>query len=112
MTTTASGAELQDRVLVCKDCNNKFLWTAGEQKFFYDKGLQNIPKRCKICVAKYKEKLHEKHPVWQIKCRICQKKAEVPFEPKSDDILCEICFNKELEKRDKAITALGEKVPE
>ncbi|MEK7096372.1 MAG: zinc-ribbon domain containing protein [Patescibacteria group bacterium] len=104
--------DLEDKTLLCQDCGNKFLWTAGEQKFFLDKGLQNIPKRCKVCVDVYKKKLHEKHPVWTIKCKKCGKKAEVPFEPKTEDILCESCFNKEIENRNKAIEALGEKVPE
>lgn len=104
--------DLEDKMLNCQDCGNKFLWTAGEQKFFLDKGLQNIPKRCKNCVANYKNKLHENHPVWPIKCRRCGKKAEVSFEPKTDDVLCEGCFNQEIEIRNKAIKALGEEVPE
>lgn len=105
-------SELEDRTLMCKDCGNKFVWTAGEQKFFLDKGLENIPKRCKLCTDKFKTKLREKHPVFWIKCRLCGKKAEVPFEPKSEDILCEECFNKEIARRNAAILALGEKVPE
>ncbi|MFA5927254.1 MAG: zinc-ribbon domain-containing protein [Patescibacteria group bacterium] len=105
-------SKLEDKVLLCKDCGKRFLWTAGEQKFFIDKGLQNIPKRCKICTANYKEKLREKHPIWEIKCKVCGKKAEAPFEPKGSDILCESCFNLEIEKRDKAIEAIGERVPE
>jgi CxxC-x17-CxxC domain-containing protein len=104
--------DLEDKVLICKECGNKFIWTAGEQKFFVDKGLQNSPKRCKICTAEYKNKLREKHPVWWIKCQTCYKKAEVPFEPKTEDIYCEDCFKKETEKRDKAIKDLGENVPE
>lgn len=103
---------IEDKILVCKDCGNRFIWTKGEQQFFYDKGLQNIPKRCKICTAAYKAKLREKHPMWWLKCQKCGKKAEVPFEPKTEDIYCEDCFNKEVAKRDQAISALGEKVPE
>ena len=105
-------SELENKTLICKECGNKFIWTAGEQKFFIDKGLQNIPKRCKICTAKYKAQLHEKHPSFWIKCKSCGKKAEVPFEPKSDEVYCEDCFKKEIEKRDQSILALGEKVPE
>jgi len=105
-------SELEDKVLVCKDCNKKFLWTAGEQKFFIDKGLRNIPKRCKICTSDYKDKIREKHPAWWVKCQTCGQKAEVPFEPKTDDVFCEECFNKETKKRNEAIEALGEKVPE
>lgn len=112
MSSKVKESELEDRTLICKDCGNKFVWTAGEQKFFLDKGLKNIPKRCKPCTANYKDKIHEKHPVRWIKCVKCSKKGEVPFEPKSEDILCEDCFQKEIEKRDKAIEDLGEKVPE
>ncbi len=105
-------SDLEDKLLMCKDCGEKFIWTAGEQKFFLDKGLQNIPKRCKICTAKYKEKLREKHPAYWIQCNCCKKKAEVPFEPKSEDILCEECFNKKIAERNIAIEKLGEIPPE
>lgn len=106
MTSPIKESDLEDKTLVCKDCGNKFIWTAGEQKFFLDKGLKNIPKRCKICTAKYKNELRQKHPAWWIKCKNCHIKAEVPFEPKSEDIYCEKCFKEEIEKRDKAIKAL------
>jgi CxxC-x17-CxxC domain-containing protein len=105
-------SDLEDKTIPCKDCGKKFLWTAGEQKFFIDKGLQNIPKRCKICTDVYKKQLREKHPAWWIKCKACGKKAEVPFETKSEDVFCEDCFHKEIQKRNEAIEALGEKVPE
>lgn len=98
--------DLQDKQLYCVDCGNKFIWTAGEQKFFLDKGLKNIPKRCKICTAKNRDSLREKHPMWWIKCRVCHKKSEVPFEPTTEDILCEECLNKEIKKRDEAIAKL------
>ena len=39
--------EFHDREIKCIDCGNDFIWTAGEQVFFYDKGLKNEPKRCK-----------------------------------------------------------------
>jgi len=110
--TKVKESDLEDRTLMCKECGNKFIFTAGEQKFFIDKGLQNIPKRCKPCTEIYKTKLREKHPVWWIQCKKCKRKSEVPFEPKNEDILCEDCFNLEIEARDKAITDLGEKVPE
>lgn len=105
-------SDLDDRTLICKDCGQKFIWTAGEQKFFIDKDLKNIPKRCKVCTAMYKNQLREKHPAWWVKCSSCGKKAEVSFEPKSEDVLCEKCFLSEIAKRDEAIKALGEKLPE
>lgn len=105
-------SDLEDKTLVCKDCGNKFIWTAGEQKFFIDKGLRNIPKRCKVCTADYKNKLREKHPMFWIKCQKCGKKTEVSFEPKTENIYCEECFKIEIEKRNKAILDIGEKIPE
>ena len=110
--TNVKLSDLEDKVMVCSDCGNKFIWTAGEQKFFIDKGLRNIPKRCKVCAANYKAKLREKHPAWWVKCKDCGKKTEVTFEPKSDHIFCEDCFKKEIEKRDKAIKELGEEIPQ
>ncbi|HOX40907.1 MAG TPA: zinc-ribbon domain-containing protein [bacterium] len=104
--------DLEDKTLYCIDCGDKFIWTAGEQKFFLEKGLQNLPKRCKICTAKNKSKLREKHPMWWLKCRRCGKRNEVPFEPISNDALCEDCFKREVEKRNVKIQAMGETVPE
>ncbi len=44
--------EYQDRVLKCSECDAEFIFTAGEQMFFADKGFKNEPKRCKTCKAK------------------------------------------------------------
>ena len=44
--------EFQDKVLKCIDCGADFVFTAGEQLFFYDKQFKNEPKRCKACKAK------------------------------------------------------------
>ena len=33
----------------CTSCDTKFLFSAGEQKFYKDKGLANRPKRCRSC---------------------------------------------------------------
>lgn len=35
-----------DKTLVCKDCGNEFVFTAGEQEFYAEKGFQNEPTRC------------------------------------------------------------------
>lgn len=40
---------MEDKTIVCKDCNNEFVFTAGEQEFYKEKGLDNEPKRCKEC---------------------------------------------------------------
>ena len=38
-----------DETLVCKDCGNEFVFTAGEQRFYDEKGFTNKPARCKVC---------------------------------------------------------------
>ena len=47
--------EYQDKVLTCIGCGEEFIFTAGEQLFFADKGLKNEPKRCKPCKARKNE---------------------------------------------------------
>ena len=37
----------QDKTLTCKECGNEFVFTAGEQEFYAEKGFQNEPQRCK-----------------------------------------------------------------
>ena len=44
--------EYHDKILKCSECGQEFVFTAGEQMFFADKGFKNEPKRCKDCKAK------------------------------------------------------------
>ena len=44
--------EFVDRLLTCADCGGEFIFTAGEQLFFFDKQFKNDPKRCKPCKSK------------------------------------------------------------
>ena len=37
----------EDKILRCKDCGNEFVFTAGEQEFYAEKGFVNEPQRCK-----------------------------------------------------------------
>ena len=39
----------QDKTLVCKECGQEFVFTAGEQEFYAERGFQNEPQRCKAC---------------------------------------------------------------
>ena len=45
---------MEDKTLVCQDCGKEFIFTAGEQQFYKDKGFDNEPKRCKECREKRK----------------------------------------------------------
>jgi len=38
----------QDKEMNCKDCGQKFIFTAGEQEFFQSRGFSE-PIRCKSC---------------------------------------------------------------
>lgn len=43
----------EDQELTCGDCGNAYVFTAGEQEFFAQKGF-TVPKRCKECRAAIK----------------------------------------------------------
>lgn len=47
--------EFTDKTIQCVDCGEEFTFTAGEQAFYKEKGLDNEPKRCKVCRDKRKE---------------------------------------------------------
>ncbi len=40
-----------DQNLYCRDCNQEFVFTAGEQEFYESRGLVNAPSRCPSCRA-------------------------------------------------------------
>ncbi|MCX7842926.1 MAG: zinc-ribbon domain-containing protein [Clostridia bacterium] len=40
---------MADKTLNCKDCNNDFVFTEGEQAFYKEKGFENEPQRCPDC---------------------------------------------------------------
>lgn len=92
----------QDKKLICRDCQKEFVWTAGEQKFFADKGFDRAPIRCVTCRQKKRQKHQTLSPAQQpqeemhtIVCKVCQKTTEVPFRPQfPDDVLCKECFYK------------------
>ena len=39
----------EDQTITCVDCKEDFTFSAGEQEFFREKGLNDTPKRCKEC---------------------------------------------------------------
>ncbi len=46
-----------DETLACKDCNNDFVFTSGEQEFYAKKGFDNKPLRCKACKDAKKDRM-------------------------------------------------------
>ena len=50
----------EDKTLICKDCGNEFVFSAGEQEFYAEKGFVNEPQRCKACRQARKQSHQEK----------------------------------------------------
>ncbi|MBI2935206.1 MAG: zinc-ribbon domain-containing protein, partial [Chloroflexi bacterium] len=40
-----------DKTLTCRECGTQFIFTAGEQEFYQQRGLLNEPARCPTCRA-------------------------------------------------------------
>lgn len=91
--------EFQDKTLKCVDCSQDFVFTAGEQLFFYDKQFKNEPKRCKTCKFQRasaqtggKGQVHQRVET-RTSCSACGKETTVPFKPtQGRPVLCRECF--------------------
>ena len=89
----------EDKTLVCKDCGKEFVFTAGEQAFYAEKGFQNEPTRCKSCRDARKASranttnTGDTREMFETVCAECGKPTRVPFIPKNDrPIYCSECF--------------------
>src|ERR1700756_4395510 len=96
--------EFVDKILKCVDCGNDFVFTAGEQLFFFDKQFKNDPKRCKLCKAKRADAgksagasvsgtLPLARTETRTECSACGVETTVPFKPtQGRPVLCRQCF--------------------
>lgn len=85
----------QDKVLVCQECGKEFIWTAGEQEFFAEKGFVNEPKRCPQCRAARKNGGKPQREMYDAVCASCGKPCKVPFKPtEGRPVYCSDCFAK------------------
>lgn len=85
----------EDKTLVCKECGNEFVFTAGEQEFFAEKGLTNEPKRCKNCRDAKKNSGRGERVLYTAVCDTCGGVAKVPFEPKDGrPVYCSDCYSR------------------
>ena len=83
----------EDKTLVCKECGNEFVFTAGEQEFYAERGFQNEPQRCKACRDARKNGARGPREFFTATCAHCGGEAKVPFQPKSDrPVFCSECF--------------------
>ena len=100
---TSPEAGYQDRTIKCVDCGENFIWTAGEQVFFHDKGLRNEPKRCKPCKQAKNERLAaitaaqtsgiRQRVEVSVLCAQCGQQTTVPFYPSQGrPVYCRSCF--------------------
>jgi CxxC-x17-CxxC domain-containing protein len=87
----------EDKTLSCRDCGSDFMFTAGEQGFYLEKGLLNQPQRCHDCRATRRrdrpaEAIETRGPT-SITCASCGREATVPFVPRLDrPVYCDDCF--------------------
>ena len=86
----------EDKTLVCKDCGNEFVFTAGEQEFYAEKGFVNEPQRCKACRdARKQGGARGEKQMFDAVCASCGGEAKVPFKPREDrPVYCSECFAK------------------
>jgi CxxC-x17-CxxC domain-containing protein len=106
-----------DRHLKCSDCGTEFVFTAGEQLFFYDKQFKNDPKRCKLCKAKRADAgkpagavaasaLPLSRTETRTECSACGIETTVPFKPtQGRPVLCRQCF--QLKRVPSAVAAVA-----
>ena len=110
-------SDFQDRTLECGDCGNTFVFTAGEQAFYQERGFSE-PKRCPSCRAARKNRRsdsgrygqgsggggyggeerwgqRERAPrqMYDVICDDCGKPTQVPFRPRDDrPVYCKDCY--------------------
>lgn len=83
----------QDKTLKCKECGEDFIFTAGEQEFYAEKGFQNEPQRCKKCRDLRKNANRAAREMFTTVCAQCGKEAKVPFQPSNDrPVYCSDCY--------------------
>ncbi len=103
-----------DKTLTCRDCNQNFVFTTGEQEFFASRGLNNEPSRCPECRAQRKQSQgsyggggyssggysggggyeRREREMFPAVCSQCGKDTQVPFQPRTDrPVYCSDCFS-------------------
>jgi CxxC-x17-CxxC domain-containing protein len=97
-----------DKVLVCADCAQEFVFTASEQDFYSQRGFTD-PKRCNSCRSARKASRPEggggggggfgggydrgPREMFAATCSKCGKETEVPFRPTNGKpVYCSDCF--------------------
>jgi CxxC-x17-CxxC domain-containing protein len=99
----------QDKNMTCRDCGQPFIWTAGEQDFYAQRGFTNEPSRCPDCRRARKSQQggggyasgggyggggggyssgggydRPQRQMYPATCSECGKETQVPFQPRGD----------------------------
>lgn len=84
----------RDKTILCKDCSEEFIFTAGEQGFYLEKGLLNDPQRCPDCRAnRRRDRAAGVREVSTVTCANCGQETTVPFVPRMEKpVYCSACF--------------------
>jgi CxxC-x17-CxxC domain-containing protein len=88
------GLVFEDKSIDCKDCGEPFIFTAGEQGFYLEKGLLNQPQRCPACrEQRRREREEAARTGTTIVCAECGRETTVPFVPHLNrPVYCSACF--------------------
>lgn len=85
----------EDKTILCKDCGEAFLFTAGEQGFYLEKGLLNEPQRCPDCRERRRHERVSTPQATKVICAECSRETIVPFVPRLNrPVYCNDCFSR------------------
>ena len=89
----------EDKTLQCRECGQAFVFTAGEQEFYQQKGLLNEPGRCPECRQRRRQGqgMADRGPreMHTIVCAECGREDQVPFLPRNDKpVYCSDCYER------------------
>ena len=90
-----------DKTLTCRDCGSPFVFTAGEQEFYQQRGLLHEPARCPNCRSQRRQTRSGSdgggsgpRTMYPAVCANCGKETEVPFQPRTGrPVYCSDCFS-------------------
>jgi CxxC-x17-CxxC domain-containing protein len=104
--------EYDDQTMTCRDCGNEFVFTAGEQSFYAEKGFTNKPSRCPSCRQANKARrdsstsyssgnggyggggMRADRQMYPAICDECGRDTMVPFQPSGNKpVYCSDCFS-------------------
>lgn len=86
----------EDKTLVCRECNQEFVFSAGEQEFYAERGFTNEPKCCRSCrqARKARTGAAPAREMFNAVCADCGAEFQIHFQPREDrPVYCKACFD-------------------